>query len=387
MQKEKVPPVSNRGAQNTHEQGLKVLVDWVSVTLKNLQPDELIGVIGLDPDDFVELEYGYSGYRRQVRCGNIAVYFDGREDMGIHLQMSGQGCREYEGKPGFRGWQVFFLRLLDLGGKLTRLDLAVDDFTGYFTLDTIYRKIRAGEVSSRFKDAVAYEKVSLGDGSRKGSTVYFGSASSRIQIRFYDKLAERLAKGEIIEGLDFWNRTELELRKERAQKAGEMIAFTEDAGRVTMGILKEYVRFLVKGKDKNKSRWKTARFWEKFLGDVKNVKLTDEPVERTLEKTVSWLERQVTPSLKAVVEAESIDFLVEMIERAFERLRPEHIHMIERHKERKERQEFWEAKLYDNEERKREMWKRRRAIVWRLQGIEKDPISGQIRSKYKQVYS
>lgn len=376
MQKEKVPPVSNRGAQNTCKDGLRVLVDWVSVTLKNLEPDELVEAIGLDPDDFVELEYGYSGYRRSIRSGNITVFFDGREDMGIHLQMSGQGCREYEGKPGFHSWQVLFLRLLDLGGKFTRLDLAIDDFEGYFTMDTICRKIRAGEVASSFKDAVSYEKVSLGDGSRKGSTVYFGSASSRIRVRFYDKLVERSAKGEVLEGIDFWNRTELELRKERAQKAVEMIAFTEDAGRVVFGILKKYVRFLTKGKDSNKSRWKTARFWEKFLGDVERIKLTDEPVERTLEKTVLWLERQVTPSLKAVVEAESIDFLVEMIERAFGRLKPEHIHMIERHKEQKERQEIWVAKLYDNEERKREMWKRRRAIAWRLQGIEKDPILG-----------
>ena len=378
MKKGKVPPVSNRGAQNTLGDGLKVLVDWVSVTLKNLRPDQLVEVMGLDPGDFVELEYGYSGYRRQIRCGNIAIFFDGREDMGIHLQMSGQGCREYEGKEGFRGWQVFFLRLLDLGGKFTRLDLAVDDFEGYFTLDTIYRKIRSGEVSSRFKDGVVYEKVSLADGSRKGSTIYFGSATSRIQIRFYDKLAERLAKGEDLEGVKFWNRTELELRKERAQKAGEMIGFEEDVGGVVMGILKEYVRFLVKGSDSNKSRWKTARFWEKFLGDVEKIRLTDQPMERTIERTLSWLDRQVTPALKMVVEAESVEFLLDMIDRAFVRLKPEHLSMIERYKDQKARR----FSMVPDEKMAEEMWKRRQRIRWRLLGIEKDPISGQIRSKY-----
>lgn len=376
-----VPPVSNRGAQNTCKEGLRVLVDWVAVTVKSLSPEELISVMGLDRQDFVELDYGYSGYRRSLCCGNIRIFFDGREDMGIHLQMSGQGCREYEGKEGFRGWQVFFLCLLDLGGKFTRLDLAIDDFRGYFTLDMIYQKASMGQVASRFKNAVRYEKLDLLDGSKKGYTLYFGHETSRIRIRFYDKYLECLAKGEILEGIDFWNRTELELRKERACKAAEMLAFTEDGGKVVMGVLKQYLRFLVPGKDSNKSRWKTEPFWERFLGDVEGVRLAEDPQERTIEKVVSWIDRQVAPSLLMVAEAESVEFLVELIQRAVERLKPEHVSMIERYRAQKENRVslMMDDDLYEKMEE--EMWERRQKVRWKLLGIEKDLMTGSIRSK------
>ena len=380
-EKNNVPPLTNRGAQNTCKEGLRSLVDWVSVTLKNLAPEELVEVMGLDPADFVELEYGAYGYRRSLCCGNIRIFFDGREDMGIHLQMTGQGCREYEGKEGFRGWQVLFLRLLDLGGNCTRLDLAIDDFEGYFSLDGVLRKIKAGEVSSKFKDAVWWEKVRLSDGSRKGSTIYFGSEKSRVQVRFYDKVAERLGNGEDLEGIDFWNRTEIEMRKERAQKAMQLVAFEEDVGQIAKGILKDYIRFLIRGTDRNKSRWKTARFWEKFLGDVERLRLAEDPKEKTIERMVTWLDRQVTPSLKALVEAESVEFLVELIDRAFERLKPEHLMMIERHREQKGRQ----VSLVVSEEMAEEMWKRRQKIRWKLFGIEEDPMTGAIRSKHVQI--
>lgn len=339
MSQKKVPPYSNRGAQNTSENRCNVLVDWVSATFKNIEKYDLVDALGMDKDDFLELDYGSFGYRRSIGNNHIKIFYDGRHDMGIHLQMTGQGCREYENCKGFISWEIAFIKMIDLGCNCTRLDLAIDDYNGGFSIKQIERKIKAGEVVSRFKDATNYEKVRLRDGYVKGQTLYFGSSSSRVMVRFYDKLAERINKGEVLDDdIESWIRVELELRKERAHKAMSLIAFEEmAAGAVGMGVLKEYIRFLKRGKDTNKSRWKTAPFWEKFLKNVEPLRITEKPVSKTIEDKINWLERQVAPSLKTVAEAESLDFVIHMIDQALDRLKESDLIMIDQYKNEKKR--------------------------------------------------
>ncbi|SFX52871.1 Replication initiation factor, partial [Thermoactinomyces sp. DSM 45891] len=190
-----LPPSSNTGAQNTSRTGLRALVDWVGATLKNVSLEALIeGILDLNKDDFAELDRGGNGYRKSLRLGNITIYYDGNEGMGIHLKMSGQGCREYEGY-GKRKWPHLLAMILDLDSNITRLDLALDDFTGYFKIPQIEKKVKSGEVQSKFREATNYEKIRLSDGYRKGQTIYLGSSSSLLKVRFYDKYKEALKDG------------------------------------------------------------------------------------------------------------------------------------------------------------------------------------------------
>ncbi|MCG2963535.1 replication initiation factor domain-containing protein, partial [Escherichia coli] len=86
--------------------------------------------------------------------------------------------------------------------------------------------------------------------------------------------------------------------------------------------LKYYLRFLVKGKDKNRSRWKTAPFWDKFLGGVEALRLAEVAPDRTVEKTVNWISNQVAPSLAVMFEAfdGDVDLLMRFIKEGKERL-------------------------------------------------------------------
>lgn len=324
------PRICNTGAQNTPESSLKSLVDWVSVTLKSVDVETLVTeILSLSMDEFVELDKGNFGYTKTLICGNIRIFFEGRKDMGIHLQMSGQGCREYEGYKK-RSWQVLFCLLLDLGGKFSRLDVSVDDFKGFFKLKELEKRVKKGLCVSKFNDATNYEKIRLKDGYVKGQTLYFGSGSSRINIRFYDKLAQKLDAGcsEEVEGLNFWNRTEIELKDERAQKVAWMIAEDVEIGKVVCGVLKHYIRFVDPGKSKNKSRWKTARFWDKFLGDVEALKLTDQPKERTIEDKINWVSRQVSRTLALLYWAEDEQFVWNFFEEGEAKFRESDLEML-----------------------------------------------------------
>src|SRR3972149_2433040 len=89
------PPIANREVQITIPLENRSLLDWVSFTLKVNDPREVLGIIGLLPSLFVELDYGFSGYRKSLRFGNICIFYSGREDMGGHVEMSGEGCRQY----------------------------------------------------------------------------------------------------------------------------------------------------------------------------------------------------------------------------------------------------------------------------------------------------
>ncbi|MNJ26032.1 Replication initiation factor [compost metagenome] len=316
------PRIGNTGAQNTYRDGLRALVDWVSATFPDSTPlDKIADVLGIPFMLFVQMDRGNFGYRKQYRFGHIALYYDGNPGMGVHVELSGQGCREFE-KLTTNGWDYFF-QYIRLYGHFTRLDVAIDDFKGYFTIGQVVDNVRKGLCSSRFKKAITIESNLIADGSSAGQTVYFGSPSSRIKVRFYDKLNERIQAGKEIEaGLEFWNRTELELRDERADLMAEEILNADCLGDTITAVLKNYINFKRKGTDSNKSRWDDANWWQIFLGDVEKLRLTHVAPDRTVTRIKNWIERQTPRSLAVLFRAlgEDYYYLQELIEKGLEQL-------------------------------------------------------------------
>lgn len=340
MKKERSPRTCNTGAQNTLKSGLRACVDWVQVTFKNVSVDDLIThILHLELDDFRDVDHGKYGYRKCKKMEEISVYHEGSKDMGIHLEMTGQGCRLYEAlsksKRQGRPWLVLLGMFLDIDANFTRIDAAIDDFHGYFKISQLIRKIKKGELISKFKKARGMESIEIKTGESKGMTIYYGSSKSRIQIRMYEKDHERENAGyELDENIKIWNRTEVQARDERAQKIAGIIARGEDIGDVVVGILSYYLRFVVKGKDTNRARWKTAPFWEKFLNGVDKLRLTEIAPDRTVEKMERWLEKQVAPSLAILMKAYDGDVghLYQMISKGNKRLKDKDREMIARFK-------------------------------------------------------
>jgi phage replication initiation protein len=338
------PRMTNRGAENTSQSGLRACVDWVQATFKIAEVEQLIReILRLNPKLFYEADNGGLGYKKCKRFGSISIFYDGREDMGIHLQMKGQGCREYELLEKST-WKELFVDCLLHKAKFTRVDIAIDDFGNekgkpYFKIPSLIRKIKNGELVSKFKRARRIEDIEIETGEGKGVTIHYGSGQSRIQVRMYEKNHERESKGfKLEEGLEVWNRTEIQARNERAQGIVQHIVDREDGeesiGQVVRAILKEYIDFKVKGTDSNRSRWDTAPFWNKFLGDVKGLKLTEVAPDRTVERTYTWVDNQVAPSLAILYEAFNGDMskIEDMISSGKGRLKERDYKMIEAYK-------------------------------------------------------
>lgn len=348
------PTYTNRGAGHTSESGLRACVDWVEATFKNFSNEQLIcDVLQLDISNFLPAK-GANGYRQSLRNGSIAIYFDGHEDMGIHLEMKGRGCREYE-SYGKRSWKDLFTTIFAHHGTFTRLDPAVDDFEGIFTIKGLVRRVKKGELISKFERARNYEDIIIKTGDVRGVTLKFGSPKSNLQVIMYDKLTERVDSNyRVSEEVTTWNRTELRLRDEKANQVAKIIATREDGeetiGQTVCGILKDYMRFTVKGKDSNRSRWKTAPFWTKFLGKVEALPLTTIMEEQTIEDKEEWLDKQVAPALALVYEAYDGDIkqIEKLLQRGKQRLKQKDYNMIEKFKEQKKTSLVCETKEASN---------------------------------------
>lgn len=274
-----------------------------------------------------------------MQCGSISIYYDGREDMGIHLEMKGRGCREYE-RYGKHSWKELLQTIFSHQGYFTRLDVAVDDFDGLFTIKGLVRKIKNKELVSKFKKARNVEDIEIKTGEVRGVTLYFGSGKSDIQIRMYDKLSERKDNDyNVSEDIKVWNRTELQLRDEKATHVADILANKEDSeesiGQTVCAILKHYLRFTVKGNDSNRRRWKTAPFWDKFLGKVEALPLTTIITEKTVFDKHEWVKRQIAPTLGLIYEAygEGMKQIEKLVEEGRHRLKGKDRDMIRRYKE------------------------------------------------------
>ena len=337
-------PVCNTGCLTSKndsfivpKNGLRALIDWVSVTFKNISVDEVFQIIKLPLDLWTLQDHGYNGYQYSAVYKSMKIMWgtpDGTLDMGIHIDFSGEACREYEQEFNHDlNWSEFFALIMNFNYKFTRLDLAIDDFKGYFTINQLYKKGKNGCVTvKRIKEARYFETFDLETGLSKGETLYIGKGD-RI-YRFYDKLNERRSKGyETIEGLEFWNRYEVQLRNDLATSACQMLAYENyDFGTFVKGILSSNMDVKIKNNtDSNRDRWKTVKWWSDFLGECEKIELTQIAKDPTIERKFEWVNNQVTKTLAMLYESFDYDKNVidYLLERGVDKMQKKDKQMIE----------------------------------------------------------
>lgn len=332
------PPYCNTGAVNTSEEGLTSCVDWLSFTLKTTDSmADIFTTLGLYSliSDGIEVSGGMYGYSYSFESyKGVKVLFGGTESMGIHFIFSGKGCRYIENLRGFN-WHNFINNIKNnYVYNITRLDLAIDDLKGYFSIDRLKEKIKKGELLSKFKKSVFIETVDISTGKSEGHTIYYGKASSMLQIRMYEKHHELTHQG-IKHDIKFWNRTEIQLRDDRAYNMFNIISTNNNSvyTKEIKEVLNNYIRFVVAGTDTNKSRWKTYSKWQKFINVIDKLTLTNNDVERSvLEDTYDWINKQTSTSL-AMLHSADID-IDKIIQDGYKKLKNEHKIKINDYKKR-----------------------------------------------------
>jgi len=256
-----------------------IIYDWLSFSTKIHTVEQVLEIIGFTKAKFQEI-YGFYGYSKRITYEGVSILYDGHSpNMGVMLDMSGQGCRTFE-TLGNGNWESLFELIKSWHGKkfvnITRLDVAYDDHQGILDITKISNDTEAGHYIAKTRN---YEIIN----SNKGRTVIHGSKSSGVYIRIYDKAKER---GHT-DG-SHWIRFELQLRDKNA--LGFILNDTA-IGVKFLGVVYNYLRYVVPSvTDTNKRRWVDTDYWQNFVQSAKKIRVYQKPGieynERNLETFV-----------------------------------------------------------------------------------------------------
>ena len=351
----------------------KIIIDWLSVTFFDVTPDYIKSLLGLDTPDIDwrdELCYR-NGYPRQASFSNIAIRYGAenadnwtsdniktadqkvRIDMGIQLDMSGNGCRAFEtyaygGQLGEDAWYKLLSDICALGASahFTRIDLAFDDKPpigekGILPIRCIAEDTRCCNWTGPAKKWNIQESGDQ-DNHLHGLTIYIGSPKSMIRMRIYDKAAERGFDSSV-----HWVRVELVHRHDRAQAAVQEILNRGSIGEVMCGVLRNYCCYREEGIDSNKSRWPIADYWEKLLGEIPRIRLFSAPGEEyNFKKTEDFMIAQWGQAIQAYYQIHgSVVSLLQVSRKAHPDLKPKYKKAIEEAKLQAKREQEARQKI------------------------------------------
>ena len=298
----------------------RIIIDWLEFTLlKGFGIEWVSSLFSIGLDNFEDLPKGGLGYKKQKFFNNIRLYYDGNVGMGIHVVVSGQGCRylESQGKNLFD--LLDYLYSLE-NINLSRLDIALD--TDINILSKVLKSIEKGLYSSKSRNIKVIS--SLSDSKLQADTLYIGSRSSLLMVRIYNKALEQ--------GVDVpWFRVEIVLKKERF----EMIVpfLRQNISHTFAGVLTNYFRPL-QCLNGQKCRSPTANYWVKFLGEIEKISLYSNPQCKTIEDKYAWLVNQVEPTIALLSSAfEGNEWLNAVVSNGKKRLKDKDYKILQKWKE------------------------------------------------------
>ena len=237
-----------------------ITVDFLSFRVRSVPDDDIFSFLGI----FEQLEWRvggacYNNYPDSLHYGYITIGINGTNGFDWYVNLSGQGCREFEDlMPDGWTWESFLFRLMsDDNVSFARLDIAGDERDGYFTIERLDRAIRLKRYASRCKcpSVTKYGR----------EIVYVGSAQSKVLMRIYNKKMERGYSPEDDDGRPWW-RCELQLRDDYCMQ------FLTDwktfgIGQAYSAHCNNHIRFLTRSNDgTNSQRISTVRWYADFLG-------------------------------------------------------------------------------------------------------------------------
>lgn len=310
------PPSCNTGAQITAPLENQVVLDWLEFTLPcHFRWQAVFTYLGLDKHPVMRCPKGLHGYREQYICSGVRVLTAGTPEMGHHVILSGDALRSLPS-----GWRQI-VELVNHRGKFTRIDIAMDDVSGNLDILTIRTSVKSGSCISRFKTTRTVGGTSISSGESLGETEYFGSTSSRIMVRFYDKALEQYQKTGV-RPCEHWVRCEMQMRDSHACEVGRLLAHGDRVGDFAASILSNYISFRRSNSDSNKTRWPLSSWWSEFLSCLDKLSISIPKQKKTLEEKAKWFVRQVAPTFSMLLQGLGSDAMQEIYKEGVRRLTP-----------------------------------------------------------------
>ena len=214
-----------------------------------------------------------------------------------HLELKGEGCRDFEKRNPKKTWTNFMLFMVQLNARFKRIDVAIDDFEGKdVTLGWLYEKFSKRRYTSVFRSPVA-PHGSLDT----GLTLQFGSNDSPIELVIYDKKAEQKKRKKECEH-KYWVRYEMRFRNDLAERIVHQLIATlkgDDYEKKFSKFTFEQLYRIIDIKEENnysiqnQKKTKTDPKWKAFLDNVEKGMLPK--VDDALPKTFNQYMKAAIP--------------------------------------------------------------------------------------------
>lgn len=305
---EKTPtPPSITGVVTTRTGRCKITVDYIKATFPNNEDVRRMIRGTFEPGKTQKTTiYGYE-YRATVLEHGCILWSESNKRLGIHIDLPAKALAHWQ-RP--IDWLLEIV--LSNGGKLGRIDLALDDNEGLLKMDQMLTAFQVGDVVCRarvFKSH--YEAMAIGSGPARLTGISVGSRESESYMRIYDKRIEQTKSDGSYNGPENWVRVELELTGKRSNAACKMMIDAIRAGngeRWVVGLIYGFLDFKERNdQDSNKTRWETAVWWDAFLGNVAKQRICLPDKIQTIEHVKTWFENSVSPMAAVLLLQENMD--------------------------------------------------------------------------------
>ncbi len=306
-----------------------VIIDWLAFTLKIKHLEYIQKEFG----QFLINTKGLRGIGEVYITETGAMVGINRNQGFIHVVCSGKVCSL------LNNIDDILKNIIERDGKITRIDLAIDDFVGFLDLEEIYNFLKNGWVTTRFKTFkrikadekhtdiietnpdtgekfyIYYSRVDSGriKDLSCGTTIYVGSIKSTCFIRFYDKKAQMQDTEK-----KHWVRCEFVFRDERAT---EIVKNYVKGNLDIKGLFYYYLDFKEIGTSNRLYRCNTVNWWKDFLNTNVKEKITIQKPVTTIEKMQEWIKKQVAGSLTFLYDLYGFDFIEDVLNEGQEKIR------------------------------------------------------------------
>ncbi len=322
----------NLGYRESDKARVRVMVDYLRITFKEVKDLKWFcqEYLYCDLKEFSSEATGLMRYTHLWRRGDVWIFdYADRTISGnyqITLQLSGAGCRQFEllleraGKTWMEALQKMATERKDM--SVTRIDIAMDEmWLGYghedeqLDLFTLVEKRRTNEMM--FDRIEGFNHIGGGSYSTdkngnvtytdNGLSIYCGSRQSTMFFNFYEKryeLAkkERMTVDEALAVFEVWNRYELRFSDTKAQAVVSEFIAGVDIAEVARGILAKEIQ-VYHGTNAYGAYLHYDK-WQRLFGGVEPLKLSTQPEEYNILRTVKWLIHQVSNSIALISEAD-----------------------------------------------------------------------------------
>lgn len=287
------------------------LIDYLRCSIPNSElPAVADGILGIPISEFSSEIKGspYPTYDMCISFANIKLH-SSRSHSSVLIDMPGQACRQYEEHmsriDGWH-WYKFVSVILEIQGKVSRIDLALDIFDDATpSVKVLQDYVKRGQLSTKSHKFIEINSGRILDGKLTGFTLYIG-ASPQI-LRIYDKKQERRDNAGEIVNVEKWVRWELELTGNKAMQVALQISNGKPLNTIVKGILSAHYCFKTQPKGAsdlhNKNRLPTMRWWQKLVDGIEEIPLKVEREKLTLKKKKNWVENATVKSISMLYES------------------------------------------------------------------------------------